>query len=260
MLTKILLLTLASQGMGAYHYAENPVPDPSQSHDNDECVDVSRYGDVEYNTTTENVCSYKVERSCQPRSERVCVNIPATECTMEAGVNCNTDKFGQTVRCDTTEKIPFTPKSCFENGFQILQEIKKKPECKNVTKAVCDSKWEIDATGEKVWAGNQNCREKTWEDCRLVDKVVQEEVPVLTCQDEAAESYLALVIQEEEVTTIQTQCSASGGALCRVLESTECTQVEWTECEERVIADCRPVTTRVPYQEYEHLLRCKVQH
>merc|ERR1712242_208188 len=94
-------------------------------------------------------------------SERVCVNIPATECTMEAGVNCNTDKFGQTVRCDTTERIPFTPKSSFENGFQILQEIKKKPECKNVTKTVCDSKWEIDATGEKVWAGNQNCREKT---------------------------------------------------------------------------------------------------
>ena len=55
------------------------------------------------------------------------------------------------------------------------------PECKQV----CDSKakWEINAQGEKVFASNENCRDKTLEKCDLVDKVTEEQVPADTCRD-----------------------------------------------------------------------------
>ena len=223
-------------------------------------MDVSKYSQVEYNTTTEKICSYRVERACQPKSQRVCVTLPSTECTLEAGYICDNKKWEETVRCDETQSNTFTPKKCVPSGFRTLKEIKQVPECRNVTKQVCDSKWEINAEGQKVFASNENCRDKTWEQCELVDKVVEDQVPALTCLDEAVVTYMTLKVKEEQTTLTQSICSATGGAVCSVTSSTDCTEMEWTECEERVITECQPVTVKIPFQEKEHLRRCKVQH
>merc|ERR1712045_872555 len=68
-------------------------------------------------------------------------------------------------------------------------------------------------------------------ECDLVDKVIEEQVPAHTCRDEAAETYLTVLRKEEQTTNIKNTCSATGGAVCRVSSSTDCTEVEWTECE-----------------------------
>jgi len=229
-------------------------------HSEDKCVDVSKYRNVEYNTTIEKICSYKVERECIPKSKRVCVALPSTECTMEAGYTCEIEKWDETVRCDETQRNTFTPKKCVPDGFKTLREVKQVPECRNVTKQVCDSKWEVNAEGQKVFASKENCRDKTWEKCNLVDKVIEEQVPAHTCVDDAVETYLTVLKKEEQTTNIKNTCSAIGGAVCRVSSSTDCTEVEWTECQERIITDCQKVTVKLPFQEYDHLLRCKVQH
>ena len=119
------------------------------------------------------------------------------------------------------------------------------PECHEVTKQVCDSKWEINAQGEKVW-----------EKCDLVDKVTEEQVPADTCRDNAAKTYLTVRKKEELITKLMNTCSA----IALVSSSTDCTEVEWTECEERIITDCNKVSVKIPYQEYYHLLRCKVKY
>ena len=262
MFTKILLLALVSQGMGfkPRNNYNNHHNDHHNDHPEDECVDVSKYSQVEYNTTTEKICSYRVERACQPKSQRVCVTLPSTECTLEAGYICDNKKWEETVRCDETQSNTFTPKKCVPSGFRTLKEIKQVPECRNVTKQVCDSKWEINAEGQKVFASNENCRDKTWEQCKLVDKVVEEQVPAISCVDEAVETYLTPIVKEEQTTVISNTCVATGGAVCKVSSSSDCTEVEWIECEEWVERDCEDVAIKVPYQEYEHLLRCKVQH
>ena len=72
--------------------------------------------------------------------------------------------------------------------------------CETVTKEVCDSKWVINQAGEKVWGGNENCKEKTWDDCKLVDREMTEEVPTWICQDDSPITYLAPVLRDEEVT------------------------------------------------------------
>ena len=138
MFTKIILLALVSQGMGfkpRNNYNNNRRND-DHGHSKDECVDVSKYGHVQYNTTMENICSYKVERDCWPKSQRVCVSLPSTECTMEAGYTCNIEKSVETVRCDETEVKSFTLKKCVPDGFKTLREVKQVPECKQVTKQV----------------------------------------------------------------------------------------------------------------------------
>ena len=167
-------------------------------------MDVSKYSQVEYNTTTEKICSYRVKRACQPKSQRVCVTLPTTECTLEAGYICDNKKWEETVRCDETQSNTFTPKKCVPSGFRTLKEIKQVPECRNVTKQVCGSKWEINAEGQKVFASNENCRDKTWEQCELVDRVVEEQVPAISCVDEAFETYLTPIVEEEQTTVTKT--------------------------------------------------------
>ena len=73
--------------------------------------------------------------------------------------------------------------------------------------------WEINARGEKVFASNENCRDKTWEKCDLV--VTEEQVPADTCRDNAAKTYLTVPKKEVLITKIKNTCSATAlGAPC----------------------------------------------
>ncbi len=38
----------------------------------------------------------------------------------------------------------------------------------NVTRQDCVTKWVVTGTGEKVWAGNEQCTPVTWLNCTLV--------------------------------------------------------------------------------------------
>ena len=255
MFKKILLLSLASQALGSLKPVYGPDLIKKPAHDDDKCVDVSRYK-LTFDTSIDNICSFKVIRECTPRSEKVCVEVPKTECTMVAGYTCDSHKWEETVRCDTTENKTFTPKKCWKDGVEILKETKKTPHCETVTKQQCDSKWEINEYGQKVFASNENCKDVSWEDCRLVDKEVEEEVEVFKCDDDVAKPYLEPVVKEEEVTAKSEECWAKGGSVCTVKTSVECEEVKWTDCEEKVVKECQEVTIKVPHQEYDHLLRC----
>ena len=278
MLTKIILLVLISQCFGfkqtrssyghhenhghEHHHDDHHLDDHhyEPDYDEDDCVDVSKYTQVEYETTKDKICGYRVEKTCWPKSERVCLTLPSTQCTLEASYTCNNKRWEETVRCDETQSHTFTPRKCVPDGSKTLTEIKQVPVCRNITKQLCDTKWEINEFGQKVFSGSENCRDKTWEQCELVGKVVEDEVPALTCLDEAEMTYMTLKVKSEQTTLSQRTCSATGGAVCKVSSSTDCTEVEWTECEEKVITECRPVTVKIPFQEKEHLRRCKVKH
>ena len=255
MFTEILLVPLASQSLGLKKPVYGPDDLKTPSHGPDKCADVSRFK-LTYETTTDQICSFKVVRECTPRSEQVCVEIPKTECSMVAGYTCDSYEREEYVRCDTTEKKTFTPKKCWKDGVKILTEIKKAPHCEQVTKQQCDSKWEINEYGQKEFATNENCKDVTWEDCKLVDKKVEEEVEVYKCDDDATQTYLEPVVKEDEVISRWEECHEKGGSVCSVNSSTECTTVEWTDCEEKVLEECQEMTIKVPHQEYDHLLRC----
>ena len=223
-------------------------------------MDVSRYENVTFTTNDETICNHQVERSCTPRQERVCATVPRTVCSLDLGYQCTHQVNTGIQRCDTSEDKQFTPKTCQTGDVQLLTETKKMPVCETVTKEVCDSKWIFNADGEKVWGGNENCKNKTWEDCKLVDRNVTEEVPTFTCQDAPAISYLGPVVREEQVETRRTTCSVVGGSICTVSQVEECTTVDWTDCVERVTTNCHEMTVRVPQQTRNHLLRCTVDH
>merc|ERR1712114_141859 len=49
---------------------------------------------------------------------------------------------------------------------------KKVPECRTVTKQNCDTEWDVDDNGNKVWTGRESCSPVSWEECDLVEKEV----------------------------------------------------------------------------------------
>merc|ERR1719319_1092988 len=181
-----------------------------------------------------------------------------TECKLEAGYTCQNEEENNTLRCDTTVTKHLTVKDCVQDRFETLQKIQKTPECKNVTKVNCDSRWIINEDGQKVFDKNQNCRDYTWEKCELVDKLVDEtQVPVHTCTDREL-TYLVPEQVEEEVTSYRKECDTMAGAVCDVFTTTECTTVEWTDCEEVIRPHCETFTVSIPFQEMIKYHRCNV--
>ena len=82
-------------------------------------------------------------------TEIQCEIVPYTECEMRMDVT----------PYKSFEMVPkkFKKKTCKE-GTDIIQHTKMMPECKNVTKQNCVTKWETDANGNQVSPAATKCR------------------------------------------------------------------------------------------------------
>merc|ERR1719264_767039 len=77
-------------------------------------------------------------------------------------------------------------KTCTEST-EIVQHTKTAPECKNVTRQNCITKWEIDSNGNKVWAGNEDCEDVTWQECKPVTSTKCASITYQECSQAAVE-------------------------------------------------------------------------
>ena len=220
------------------------------------CVDMSHFSDVEYNVTETELCCFKQRSYCETRRSEVCRDIPVTRCKVVGFTECKEVQEKHQVRDDKLVNDLFTPQECAEVK-KIVTEIKKAPHCEMITKEQCDTKWVVNEFGEKVFATNENCRNVTWEDCKLVDKEVEKEVDSFECKP-AGESILSptLVEETQEVTTVKRVCEPRAENICEVVTEPQCETVEWEQCRDTVQPHCFDFTIRTPHQEYNHLLRC----
>lgn len=221
------------------------------------CVDISKYSEVMYNISTADLCTYKSRRSCQVRTSPACLQIPITTCSAAAYADCRSVPFTQIMKDDASVTETFVGKECAQSGTQTLIEVLQEPVCKNVTKEQCDSKWVVNAAGEKVWAGNENCQMITWEDCHLMDVAHPLEVPTYSCHDLPAVTYTLPISNTVEVTGYKSQCEAKAYADCQTNYVQECTELEFEECEDIIEPTCfGQIQIKIPYQTYDHRLKC----
>ena len=223
------------------------------------CVDLSRYLEVEFNETEVSLCTHSITRSCQPSKREVCATVTETSCELESTVKCENIPTVHTVHDDTVVNLSYQEKVCTPR-LTTLTETKQMPVCKNVTKEQCDSKWVINSQGEKVWAGNENCKNITWMDCRLEDVEVPQEVEVYDCEDGGVIEYTQPQLSQVEVSSYRQECEASVYPVCSDTQVERCVEVECEECRDRLETKCFPVTVRQPFQRYDHRLRCTVKH
>ena len=237
-----------------YCQEEENLPSPGEN-----CVDLSKYGDVEYNETTVELCTYSLSKTCTKKTTQACINVMETSCEIETSIQCTNTPTVQTLNDDTTVSLTYTEKVC-TNGTATLTETKMMPVCENVTAEQCDSKWVIDSTGEKVWAGDENCQNVTWMDCRLDMIDVSQEVEVWDCQDGAIIDYVAPNIKSVEVTTYEQKCEPVAYPVCTQNIVNKCEDVECEECSDSVETKCFPACFSEPSQTFDHRMRCTVQH
>ena len=224
------------------------------------CVDISMHGDVEFNRTVHELCNFKMTTNCKTTTERVCEDIIVTDCKIVGYTECYESTEEEEVPNDIVNQHQFPYKTCTPYKTYIT-EYKHLPQCTNVTKERCDSKWVINGYGKKVWDSKVNCRDVTWEECKLVSTPVKQEVEAYKCVDAKDPIYYETVTNKiDSVSLNKRTCRAVAKPVCEVSTKTVCEDVEIYNCEDVIEPNCFNVEFSVPYQEKEHLLRCPFNH
>merc|ERR1711979_74412 len=105
--------------------------------------------------------------------------------------------------------------------------------CRNVTKQQCDTKWVVNEQGEEVWECNPST-EPTF--------------------------YHTLEKSSVDLLTYDRVCQPRAHPVCTHSTEVQCKTVEWEDCTDVIIPSCFNTHFKVPYQEYDHRLRCSVGH
>ena len=101
------------------------------------------------------------------------------------------------------------------------------PECRNVTKQNCITKWETDANGKQVWAGNEACEPVTWRECKLVPRQVDFKVPKITCEDGEDIAYDDYIDVEKNQMTAKMVCNVNHAFNCEPKVTNKCQWIKF---------------------------------
>ena len=215
MLSQLLIIISLSLYHGSVlHHGHS---DPHGDRHSGNCVDTSHYLDVEYNVTNQPWCRNKLIKVCRKMREEVCIPVTRVTCDMVAYVDCFIRSTVSNIRNDKVKDESFVTKECKVDKVLVLEEEKKMPVCCTVTKQQCDSRWLINKVGEKIWAGNENCRNVSWVDCVLEENKITVDVPTYSCEDSAILQFSSFLINTEEVTSHERICQPRGEPLNKIL-------------------------------------------
>jgi len=140
--------------------------------------------------------------------------------------------------------------------MDVVQHTKMMPECRNVTKQNCITKWQEDANGNQVWAGNEDCEPVTWRECKLVPRQVDFKVPKINCEDGEEIPYTDMEPTEKTQMTTKMTCVVKHTKNCSPIASTKCQSINYQECAEIPNEVCENVEMSIPHQDKEHKKKC----
>lgn len=140
--------------------------------------------------------------------------------------------------------------------MDVVKHTKMMPDCYNVTKQNCITKWEEDENGKKVWAGNEACQPVTWSECKLVPRQVDFKVPKIECVDGEEIPYTDMEPAEDTQMTTKMTCEVKHTSDCKPVTSTKCNSISYQTCEEVAVENCITVDMQIPGQEREHKQKC----
>jgi len=178
------------------------------------------------------------------------------ECEVEPYTICTMSMDEVTVKSPEMVKGDYQTVVCTEST-ETVQHTKTKPDCKDVTRQNCITKWEFDDNGNKVWAGNENCEDVTWQECKLVETKVNFTVPKVDCQETGnIIPYMRFENTDKTEMLTKMTCEVKSSASCKPAKSTKCKQLEWQECSESPVETCVDRDVSEPHQEREHRQKC----
>jgi len=224
-------------------------------HSGEFCVDVSTFGPVLYDATPREKCTTVFNKQCEDKTEQVCDEVTEIQCEIQPYTECQMTMEVETYRGNEIVQKTFEKKLCQE-AMDVVQHTKMMPECKNVTKQNCITKWETDEDGNQVWAGNEACEPVTWRECKLVPRQVDFKVPKIECNGAEEIPYNDMEEVELEQMVTKMVCEVKHVTACNPVVSTKCANINYQECAELPEETCEEIEMQLPRQEKEHKKKC----
>jgi len=244
---------------GVLHGEDGPV----DLNNEEFCTDVSQYSDKYYEEGKEQCCTTMYVPNCEKKVKKVCMDVVNTICKPFVSP-ANDVKLEKNPDSDGGKPT----KAVLEDDFVDLFECKPKdvlvthtklvPECKNVTNLNCETGWKV-VNGNKVWSGEEDCEEVTWQDCQLVEK----EVPFHAIESQCGpanpprESFATCANKTVDLDVPTTPVEFVEGTKCTPEKKRECLDVVYNDCSKPVRTEaCSEVDVRKPKQDFIHKKKC----
>ena len=103
-------------------------------------------------------------------------------------------------------------------------------ECHDVTKQHCTTVWEV-LKGQKVWTGNNDCKNVTWEECKAVERNVTFMVPTMDCTDET-HAYMDYEPKPRTEPLRKTECQGKKEQVCVPITTKSCDTIRYKVCKQ----------------------------
>merc|ERR1739844_513920 len=224
-------------------------------HSGEFCVDVSTYGLVEFEPTPREKCDSTFNKVCETKNEQVCDEVTEIQCEIVPYTECQMTMDPTPYKSFDMVTKTFNKRVCKE-GMDVVQHTKMMPECRNVTKQNCITKWETDKDGNQVWAGNEACEPVTWRECKLVPRQVDFKVPKIDCNGAEEIPYQDMEEVELEQMVTKMVCEVKHVTACNPVVSTKCANINYQECAELPEETSEEIEMQLPRQEKEHKKKC----
>jgi len=219
------------------------------------CTNVSTYEPVAWRSKNCTKCTASFPKKSVDKSEKVCIEVPSVDCDIFGYTECSMVMVPKEYNITQMTEKSYQVRKC-EPVERTIMHKKKVPECKNVTRHHCVTKWKILPSGERIFSDNDDCREFTWQECSLKEI----EVPFVTTEIECKNTTKIPWMDCEEVVssqmTMNMTCEPKAAVKCVPINETLCITVEWQESYLEVEYDCETVQTAEPYQEVYHRKKC----
>lgn len=217
------------------------------------CRDLTDYGKLYYTKVNVTVCNTSVEKKCDVKPVSVCMEVPEIDCKVELFTKCDykpiTSRLNVSKPAMEMKSLPWCEK------IEVMEDHNKtRYECHNVTKQHCTSLWKI-VNGAKVWAGNDDCRDVTWEECKPTIQTVKWMVPTMNCTQELF-TYLTFKNHTTDVETDEETCTVETRAVCERVQRTACGIINVRNCSQTPVTRCSEVLVPVPAKDKIHKQWC----
>jgi len=141
----------------------------------------------------------------------------------------------------------------------VFKHVKKVPHCENKTSLNCETGWKVDDNGNKVWSGEEECEEVTWQECKLVEKEVDFPAVESDCKPAAVpqEVYVVPANKTVNVRASVPKLKIVQETLCEPVTTNECVDVPYQDCSNPIRKEeCRNFEVRKPKQDFIHKKKC----
>jgi len=221
----------------------------------DHCTDISYWEEVRYETTTKQCCDTKLRQECTTKNDQICQDVLELQCEVVAWGAClSTPTTTPSTKC-AVKYNDFAHQKCEEVRSSVTHT-KKVPECNTITKNNCVTDWEVDANGNKVWAGTETCTPVSWEECDIVEKQVEFPTVKTECDVDSQIKWAEFVDTATNIVGFESKCEVKKAVNCKHVRVNKCAPVVWEECKMVPREVCLAKVIHTPIQDKIHQKKC----